>query len=161
MVLGMDQTKQMVLYALIFQTTFYMKKDAVKHRFFQGNDIVSTKRSHPHDIYTIMKKNSKNHLIIYATQTGTVEQYAWKFAGELASKFSLSFMCVDMRECNSEALRSLNNSPENVVVSFFVSIYDESEFPDDVLSFEKLLFELNKDKLARLHFTLFGLGNST
>lgn len=70
-------------------------------------------------------------------------------------------MCVDVEEYELEALKSLENLPYNVVVSFFVSTYGEGEFPHGALPFEKFLSEMGEGKLASLRFTLLGLGNST
>lgn len=46
------------------------------------------------DIAQVVTENNKNYLVLYASQTGTAEDYAKKFSKELVAKFNLTVMCA-------------------------------------------------------------------
>ncbi|AQZ17567.1 NCP1 (YHR042W) [Zygosaccharomyces parabailii] len=158
MALRMDNTDLAVLCALILAVTAYLKRDIIKELLFSNDDSISAESSGCRDIAKVMKENNKNYLVLYASQTGTAEDYAKKFSKELAAKFSLNVMCADVENYEFDTLHEL---PQNVVVSFFVSTYGEGEFPDSAVHFEDFLSNADEGDLSNLRYTLFGLGNST
>ena len=158
MALKMDNTDLAVLCALILAVTVYLKRDIIKELLFSNDDSISAESSGCRDIAKVMKDNNKNYLVLYASQTGTAEDYAKKFSKELAAKFSLNVMCADVENYEFDTLHEL---PQNVVVSFFVSTYGEGEFPDSAVHFEDFLSNADEGDLSNLRYTLFGLGNST
>lgn len=158
MVLGMDNTDLAVLCALLLAVSVYLKRDIIKELLFSNDDSISAESSGSRDIVKVLRENNKNYLVLYASQTGTAEDYAKKFSKELAAKFSLNVMCADVENYEFDSLHEL---PQNVVVSIFVSTYGEGEVPDSAVHFEEFLSEINEGDLSSLRFTLFGLGNST
>ncbi|CAR24887.1 NADPH--hemoprotein reductase [Lachancea thermotolerans CBS 6340] len=157
MPLGLDTLDFAVLCALALAVSAYLGRDTLK-QLFASNDESIRVNSDSRDIVQTLKDNNKNYLVLYGSQTGTAEDYAKKFAKELAAKFSLRVMCADVEKYD---LHDLNELPEGVVVSFFISTYGEGDFPDGAVPFEDFLNSLNSDDLNNLRYTLFGLGNST
>ncbi|KAJ1545315.1 Ncp1p [Saccharomyces cerevisiae] len=86
------------------------------------------------DIAQVVTENNKNYLVLYASQTGTAEDYAKKFSKELVAKFNLNVMCADVENYDFE---SLNDVP--VIVSIFISTYGEGDFPDGAVNFEDFI----------------------
>lgn len=158
MALGMDNTDLGVLFALILAITVYLKRETIKELLTSNDDDITAPNSGSRDIVQVLRDNNKNYLVLFASQTGTAEDYAKKFAKELAAKFSLSVMCADIEHYDFD---NINELPENVVVSFFISTYGEGDFPDGAVNFEDYLSDASSGDLGNLRFTLFGLGNST
>lgn len=158
MAAGMDNTDLAVLCALVLAVTAYLKRDFLKELLFSNDDTITADNSGSRDIVQVMKDNKKNYLVIYASQTGTAEDYAKKFAKELTAKFSLNVMCADVENYDFETLHEL---PSDIVISIFVSTYGEGEFPDGAVQFEDYLNEISEGGLSKIRYTLFGLGNST
>lgn len=157
MILGLDNTDFGVLCALIVAVTIFLKRDTLKE-LFSSNDDDITISGDSRDIVKVVRENDKNYLVLYGSQTGTAEDYAKKFAKELAAKFSLNVMCADIEKYDYE---NMNELPSNVVVSFFISTYGEGDFPDGAIQFEEFLQNTGDSDLENLKYTLFGLGNST
>lgn len=158
MAFGMDNTDLGVLVALILAITVYLKRETIKELLTSNDDDITAPNSGSRDIVQVLRDNNKNYLVLFASQTGTAEDYAKKFAKELAAKFSLSVMCADIEHYDFD---NINELPSNVVVSFFISTYGEGDFPDGAVNFEDYLSDVNSGDLENLQFTLFGLGNST
>lgn len=158
MVAGMDNTDLAVLAALVLAVAAYLKRDIIKELLFSNDESITADNSGSRDIVQVMKNNNKNYLVLFASQTGTAEDYAKKFSKELASKFSLNVMCADVENYDFESLKELSS---NTVVSIFIATYGEGEFPDSAVQFEDYLNQLDEGALTNIRFTLFGLGNST
>lgn len=119
--------------------------------------IVSDSRS----ISEVIKLSEIMTVVIYASQTGTSEDYATKFAREYEKKFRLKTLAVSAEDYD---LDDLNEIPEEILVFFFVSSAGEGELPDAALDFGEYLSSMNdndSDSLNNLQYTVFGLGNST
>lgn len=154
---GLDNLDFAVLCALALAVAAYFSKDKLA-ALFSSDDSITSVVSDSRDVVQVLKENNKNYLVLYGSQTGTTEDYAKKFAKELAAKFSLNVMCADVEKYEFDGLNQL---PSNVVVSFFFSTYGEGDFPDGAVPFEDYITGLNEGDLENVKFTLFGLGNST
>lgn len=156
----MDQWDLFALFVIALAILAYVKRETVKEicrqLFVIDNsfDLESDSR----DVVQVLRENDKNYLVLYASQTGTAEDYAKKFAKELAAKFSLNVMCADLENYDCD---NLNDLPDNVIVSFFISTYGEGDFPDGAAAFEDFTNSLDAGSLCNVRFTIFGLGNST
>ena len=117
--------------------------------------VTSTSR----DILELLTQNNKNYLVLYTTQTGTSETYARQFSRELAVKFGLNVLCINVESVDFDSLTNL--PPEMSTISIFASTYGEGEFPEDAVQFEEFMDTLVPDELSHLRFTLFGFGNSS
>lgn len=158
MALGMDNTDLGVLCALILAITIYLKRDQIKELLSSNDDSITASNSGSRDVVQVLRENNKNYLVLFASQTGTAEDYAKKFAKELAAKFALNVMCADIEQYDFE---NLNDLPENVFMTLFISTYGEGDFPDGAVQFEDYLSNASEGDLDRLKFSMFGLGNST
>ncbi|CCF60109.1 hypothetical protein KAFR_0J00410 [Kazachstania africana CBS 2517] len=151
----MDSVDVIVLLLAAVAVLFYTNRTKLTSIFF-GNDDSITVNSSSGDIVTVLKENKKNYLVLYASQTGTAEDYAKSFAKELISKFSLNVMCTDVENYEYDNLDTVS-----VPVSIFISTYGEGDFPDNAANFESFLNNIESSDLTNLKFTLFGFGNST
>lgn len=133
-------------------------KEFISELLFAEEDSATTVSTTSRDIAEVVNEHGKNYVVFYASQTGTAEDYAKKFAKELTAKFALNVMCADVEYYDFE---SLNNLPDDCIVSFFISTYGEGDFPDGAVHFESFLSDCSPTDLENLSFTCFGLGNST
>ncbi|CCD23871.1 NADPH--hemoprotein reductase NDAI_0C02110 [Naumovozyma dairenensis CBS 421] len=158
----MDTIDVIVFLALLFGVALYLHRATIKDLFFSNDDeLKAINSSGSRDLLQVLKEMNKNYLVLYASQTGTAEDYAKKFSKELISKFGLKVMCADIESYDYDSLFQL---PSNIVISFFISTYGEGDFPDGSFSFEQFLTTQIDDEdnsLTNLQFTMFGLGNST
>ncbi|AMD19191.1 HBR290Cp [Eremothecium sinecaudum] len=157
MAIKFDKLDIGVFCALALAVVAYLQLDKLRALIFSDDSSLAV-HSDSRDIVEVLKENKKDFLVIYASQTGTSEDYAKKFAKELAQKFSLNVMCVDVENYDFE---NLNMLPENVIVSIFISTYGEGDLPDGAFQFEEWLQYLNPGDLANIRYTMFGFGNST
>lgn len=104
-----------------------------------------------------LKKNNKNCVIFFGSQTGTAEDYASKLSKELRSKFGLQPLLADLADYDFD---NLNELDENVLCFFMMATYGEGEPTDNAVDFFEYL-DNGADNLSNLKFTVFGLGNST
>lgn len=151
----MNPTDLVVLVVILLGVLIYTKLDTLKELFSSNDGDISVANGGSNDIVQLMRDNDKNYLVLFASQTGTAEDYAKRFAKELKSKFNLNVLCQDVENTDLENLHEL---PSDIVVSFFVSTYGEGDFPDGAAMFEQYL---NSAQLPDLKFTVFGLGNNT
>ncbi|QLQ80993.1 hypothetical protein HG537_0E03480 [Torulaspora globosa] len=158
MALGMDNTDLGVLCALVVGIFVYLKRNQIKEFFASNDDSITASSSGSRDVVQVLRENDKNYLVLFASQTGTAEDYAKKYAKELAAKFSLNVMCADIEQYDFD---NLNELPENVFMTLFISTYGEGDFPDGAVQFEDFLSNASEGDLSSLKFGLFGLGNST
>lgn len=154
----MDSTDLAILGGLLLALVAYFGKDAIKDIIFGNDESISITSSGSRDIASVLEENNKDYLVFFGSQTGTAEDYAKKFAKELAAKFPLNVMCADVENYDFD---TLNELPSNVIVSFFFSTYGEGDFPDGAIHFEEFITGLNEHNLSNVKFTMFGLGNST
>lgn len=151
----MNGTDLVVLSAILVAAIIYLKFDTLKELILSNDDDISATHGGSNDIVQMMQDNDKNYLVLYASQTGTAEDYAKRFAKELKSKFGLNVLCQDVENVD---LENLHNLPSHIIVSFFISTYGEGDFPDGAVNFEQYL---STAQLSDLKYTLFGLGNYT
>ncbi|CCE63306.1 hypothetical protein TPHA_0E02140 [Tetrapisispora phaffii CBS 4417] len=159
----MNKTDIIVLGVLVVCVLLYTKRETIKAiiaDIIGGDDSdISADSSGSRDIAQVLSQNNKNYLVLFASQTGTAEDYAKKFAKELTSKYQLNVMCVDVENYDFE---TLNDIPSKCMVSLFISTYGEGDFPDGAVKFEDFLSEAaDSNGLANISISTFGLGNST
>ena len=158
----MDNTDIIVLTLLFLGLALYYNRETIRYIFSSDDDdVTAVNSSGSRDIVQVLLENNKNYLVLYASQTGTAEDYAKSFSKELSSKFSsLNVMCADIESYDFDTLNSL---PKDIIVSFFISTYGEGDFPDGSFSFEQFIITASDDALSlnNVDFTIFGLGNST
>lgn len=158
----MDKTDLIVLICLVVVVFLYLKRETIKgfvsELLFAEEDSATTVSTTSRDIAEVVNEHGKNYVVFYASQTGTAEDYAKKFAKELTAKFALNVMCADIEYYDFESLNSL---PDDCIVSLFISTYGEGDFPDGAVHFEDFLSNCSAAGLENLNFTCFGLGNST
>ena len=158
----MDKTDLLVLIGLTLVVVLYLKRETIKsfisELLFAEEDSATTVSTSSRDIAEVVNEHGKNYVVFYASQTGTAEDYAKKFAKELTAKFGLNVMCADVEYFDFE---TLNDLPDGCVVSFFVSTYGEGDFPDGAVHLEDFLSNCGTTDLENVNFTIFGLGNCT
>ncbi|KAK6200187.1 FAD binding domain-containing protein [Scheffersomyces amazonensis] len=104
-----------------------------------------------------IKRNGKNTLVFYGSQTGTAEDYASKLSKELSSRFGLKSMTVDFSDYDFD---NFGDIPNDILCFYLVATYGEGEPTDNANEFVEWL-ENEADNLSSLKYTVFGLGNST
>lgn len=109
------------------------------------------------NILETLKKNNKNTLLLFGSQTGTAEDYANKLSRELHSRFGLNTMVADFADYDFD---NFGDITDDILVFFIVATYGEGEPTDNADEFHTWLTD-EADTLSTLRFTVFGLGNST
>lgn len=61
------------------------------------------------NILETLKKNNKNTLLLFGSQTGTAEDYANKLSRELHSRFGLSTMVADFADYDFDNFGDISN----------------------------------------------------
>lgn len=147
-----------VVAGLVVGVVAYYNREKLEQILFDEDTDLGVVNTGSRDINEVFRANNKNFLVLYGSQTGTAEEYAKKFAKEMKTKFALNVMCADVSNYDFD---TLNELPDNTIVSFFISTYGEGDFPDTAVSFDHFLSSASSDDLNNVKFTLFGLGNST
>ncbi|KHC62427.1 NADPH-cytochrome P450 reductase [Candida albicans P75010] len=109
------------------------------------------------NILETLKKNNKNTLLLFGSQTGTAEDYANKLSRELHPRFGLNTMVADFADYDFD---NFGDITDDILVFFIVATYGEGEPTDNADEFHTWLTD-EADTLSTLRFTVFGLGNST
>ncbi|KAI5955143.1 cprA [Candida jiufengensis] len=122
---------------------------------FLSND--SNGGTNSRNILETLKKNNKNALLVFGSQTGTAEDYSNKMSRELSSRFGLKTMVADFADYEWDNLGDIN---DDILVFFILATYGEGEPTDNAIDFIEFL-DNEADTLSTLRFTVFGLGNST
>ncbi|KAG7195908.1 NADPH-cytochrome P450 reductase [Scheffersomyces spartinae] len=158
--MALDTLDFAVLFALAVAVVAYFAKDQI---FGSGNanekGFLSNTGSSgsSRDLVEVLKKNNKNTVLFYGSQTGTAEDYASKLLKELASRFGLKCLTADLADYDYDTLDTISN---DVLVFFLMATYGEGEPTDNAVEFYDYL-QNDADQLATLKYTVFGLGNST
>lgn len=76
----MNGTDLVVLSAILVAAIIYLKFDTLKELILSNDDDISATHGGSNDIVQMMQDNDKNYLVLYASQTGTAEDYAKRFA---------------------------------------------------------------------------------
>lgn len=109
------------------------------------------------DIGATLKKNNKNAVVFFGSQTGTAEDFANKLAKDLHSKFGLAVLTADLADYDYDNLQDLD---PDYLFFFMIATYGEGEPTDNAVEFFNWL-ENDADQMANLKYTVFALGNST
>ncbi|GMM38422.1 NADPH--hemoprotein reductase [Saccharomycopsis crataegensis] len=153
---SLDKTDCGILSSILaILVTFILAKGKI---FGTGNKEDVSASSKSRNIVEVIEECDKKAVVIYASQTGTAEDYATKFGREFQSRFQLSTLVADSDDYD---LDNLNEIPEDVLVFFFISSYGEGELPDSATEFNEYLDTIDEGDLQNLNYTIFGLGNST
>ncbi|KAJ1974142.1 hypothetical protein H4R34_004826, partial [Dimargaris verticillata] len=130
------------------------------------------------DFVTRLVEAGKDVVIFFGSQTGTAEDFANRLAKEGSQRFGLKCLVLDIEDCD---MRMLSQLPASHLALFVLATYGEGEPTDNAIDFWELL--INEDDpdaipdfeavdhdadgvddthpLGRLHYAIFGLGNST
>lgn len=156
--MALDTLDFAVIAGLALAVAFYFGRDfifgvdnATSAGFVAGGD------ENDRDLGATLKKNKKNAVVFFGSQTGTAEDYATKLAKELHSKFGLSVLIADMADYDYDNLQDLDS---DYLYFFLVATYGEGEPTDNAVEFFNWL-EGDADQIANVKYTVFGLGNST
>lgn len=116
------------------------------------------------DIAEEIKRNDRDCVIFFGSQTGTAEDFASRLAQEAKARFGLKSMVADLDEYD---FQSLGLIPKDKILIFVLATYGEGEPTDNAADFYNLITsgELstngNLGPLQGLTFSAFGLGNKT
>lgn len=158
----MEYTSIVILIVLHSVVALYYTKDNIVHWVkdtFLGNDSdISAGSSNSRDLLQVIKENNKNYLVVYASQTGTAEDYAKRFAKDLTNKLNLNVLCIDVEDYDMNQLTELDR---NIMLTIVISTYGEGDFPDGGFEWENDLKNLGNSDFEGIKFNIFGLGNST
>lgn len=156
--MALDTLDFAVIAALALAAALYFGKDyifgalvATLAGFTAGGD------SNDRNLVTTMKKNDKNAVVFFGSQTGTAEDYAQKLARELHLKFGLGVLTADLADYDYDNLQDLD---PNALLFFLVATYGEGEPTDNAVEFFNWL-ENDADHMSNVRYAVFGLGNST
>lgn len=156
--MALDTLDFAVIAGLALAVAFYFGKDfifgadsATSAGFVAGGD------DNERDLNVTLKKNNKNAVVFFGSQTGTAEDYAHKLAKELHSKFGLSVLTADMADYDYDNFQDLSS---DYLFFFLVATYGEGEPTDNAVEFFNWL-EGDADQITNIRYTVFGLGNST
>lgn len=156
--MALDTLDFAVIAGLALAVAFYFGRDfifgadnATSAGFVAGGD------ENDRDLGATLKKNKKNAVVFFGSQTGTAEDYATKLAKELHSKFGLSVLIADMADYDYDNFQDLDS---DYLYFFLVATYGEGEPTDNAVEFFNWL-EGDADQIANVKYTVFGLGNST
>ncbi len=154
MTLNVDKTDCGILTSILaILVTFILARGKILGK---KEDVSTSVKSR--NIVEVIEKLNKKAIVIYASQTGTAEDYATKFGREFQARFQLPTLVADTEDYD---LDNLNEISEGILVFFFVSSYGEGELPDSATEFGEYLDTLEEGDLSNLQYTVFGLGNST
>lgn len=147
-----------VITALALAVAYYFGKDYIVSSDPHSSGFLADDGSeNDRDLSSTLKKNNKNAVVFYASQTGTAEDYAHKLSKELTSKFGLRVLIADTADYDYDNVQNLD---PDYLFFFVVATYGEGEPTDNAVEFFNWL-ENEADQLANVKYTVFGLGNST
>ncbi|KAG7848152.1 hypothetical protein KL941_002331 [Ogataea angusta] len=157
--MALDTLDLGVLIAIVLAIGIYFTRGSLWGKS-DGEDV-SVPRGSSRDLIEVLSTNNKKALVLFASQTGTAEDYSHKFAKEFQSRFSIPTMCGDLADYDYENLNEIFTSVDGFqLVIFFTATYGEGEPPDNAVEFFDYL-ENECEDLSNLKFSCFGLGNST
>lgn len=98
-------------------------------------------------------------VVFWASQGGTAETMASRYASELSATFSTVFITAEMADYDAKHLSKI---PQHKLAVFLVSTFGEGSPPDNGAEFLNALRELHQQghKMSNLRYVMFGLGNS-
>ncbi|CUM62954.1 uncharacterized protein PRCAT00000514001 [Priceomyces carsonii] len=156
--MALDSLDIAVLVALVIGTlAFFTKGKLWGVEDNQGGFLKNAEATTSTDLISVLKKNNKNTVVFYGSQTGTAEDYASKLSKELSSKFGLSVMNVDFADYEYENFADIT---DDILCFFIVATYGEGEPTDNAIDFVEWM-DNEADTLSSLRYAVFGLGNST
>lgn len=132
--------------------------------FTSAMNASAAEKGDSRNIVSRMKESGKNLVVFYGSQTGTAEDCASKLAKDLSVRFGFKAMVADLENYDYE---SLDQFPEENIAIFCLASYGEGEPTDNAVDFWTFInddepeFSGEGNKLASMHFAVFGLGSST
>lgn len=156
--MALDTLDLAVIVGIVVALGLYFGKDYI----FGGDDsasagFVAGGDENDRDLLATLKKNDKNAVVFFGSQTGTAEDYATKLAKELHSKFGLNVLLADLADYEYDNFQDID---PNCLFFFLVATYGEGEPTDNAVEFFNWLDD-GADQIANAKYTVFGLGNST
>ncbi|WBW74230.1 NADPH-cytochrome p450 reductase [Schizosaccharomyces osmophilus] len=137
---------------------FSSRTKNVEHEAVSSNNGIADK----------MEEENLNALVLFGSQTGTAEDFAYRFSTEAKSKYKFANSTEDLENLDFTDLDKLNTSK---LLIFFLATYGEGEPTDNAENFleliesEDTIFSSGKGAedrpLANLRYVIFGLGNHT
>lgn len=108
-----------------------------------------------------LDQTNKRCVIFYGSQTGTAEKLASIFSKEAQARFGIESMVADLEDFDYDTLLSL---PTDTIAVFMLATYGEGEPTDNAIAFNQYCSSVKsrvQEAAATLHYSLFGLGNSS
>lgn len=157
--MALDKLDVCVITALALALVYFFGKDYIFPSSSENSAgfVAVGQDDGERDLAKVIKRNDKNAVVFFASQTGTAEDFAHKFSKELHSKFGLNVLIADLADYDFDNLQDLD---PQCLFFFFVATYGEGEPTDNSVEFFNWL-ENDADQLATFQYTVFGLGNST
>lgn len=155
--MALDTLDFSVLLALALAVVAYFAKDYIFPPDKNEGGFLTESATGSRDLLETVKKNNKNAIIFFGSQTGTAEDYANKLSKELSSRFGLKTITIDFADYEYDNLDNIDN---NILCFFILATYGEGEPTDNAIDFVNYL-QNEADTLSTLRYTVFGLGNST
>uniref|UniRef100_A0A915NYH5 Flavodoxin-like domain-containing protein n=1 Tax=Meloidogyne floridensis TaxID=298350 RepID=A0A915NYH5_9BILA len=106
-----------------------------------------------------MKNENRQILILYGSQTGTGEELAGRLAKDFG-RFGKKPLLIDPEEIEAEDLPKITEEFEDPILLLFVATYGEGDPTDNAQALHEY-FTNNEPDLAKLKYSVFGLGNKT
>lgn len=110
-----------------------------------------------------MENSSRQMVVLYGSQTGTGEEFAYRIS-QNGRRYGLASLVCNPEDIDYEELENLSSSEvENPVIVMCLATYGEGEPTDNFQEMYDWLMdeERENDMLAGCFFAIFGLGNRT
>ncbi|ODV88075.1 hypothetical protein CANARDRAFT_192981 [[Candida] arabinofermentans NRRL YB-2248] len=158
--MAVDSLDLGVIVAIFLALVAYFTKGSLWGTDSSSSSSASKSRS-SRDLIDVLNQNEKKALVLYASQTGTAEDYSHKFSKEFQSIFSIPTMCIDLADYDYDNLNEIFDKVDDFqIMVFFIATYGEGEPTDNSIEFFDYI-ENECDDLSNVKFSCFSLGNST
>ncbi|EPY51642.1 NADPH-cytochrome p450 reductase [Schizosaccharomyces cryophilus OY26] len=119
-------------------------------------------------VFEKIEEENLNAMVLFGSQTGTAEDFAYRFSTEAKSKYKFANSTEDLDDFDFTDMDKLD--PSKLLV-FFLATYGEGEPTDNAESFIELIESedtifssgngVEDRPLANVRYAIFGLGNHT
>lgn len=134
--MALDTLDFSVLLALALAVVAYFAKDYIFPPDKNEGGFLTESATGSRDLLETVKKNNKNAIIFFGSQTGTAEDYANKLSKELSSRFGLKTITIDFADYEYDNLDNIDN---NILCFFILATYGEGEPTDNAIDFVNYL----------------------
>eukprot|EP00049_Salpingoeca_infusionum_P000161 m.37722 g.37722 ORF g.37722 m.37722 type:complete len:650 (+) comp10122_c0_seq3:116-2065(+) len=125
--------------------------------------VLQTPNTDPQTLTGEVLQGGIDVLLLYATQTGTAEEFVYQLSADLR-RLGLSTMICDVQDYDSAELLELTEVESPPLLTFLVSTYGEGDPPDSALNLSEDLQHLvqaEAEPFKGMQYAVFGLGNRT